>query len=416
MRTPRAFSTILLVLATLAGSVTLLAPAAAQKKPIKIGFLAPLTGGAAQIGRDMVNGFEMYLEETGQQIAGRKVEVIVEDTAGNPGTAITKFRKFAESDRVDMVVGEAFAHIGYALAPKAEEFRMPTIFPVIAADDLTQRKTSKWVVRLGWTGSQPSHPFGEYVAKTLGYKRVAVFGTDYAFGYEVVGGFQRTFEEAGGQVIQKLWAPLGTTDLAPYLSQIKREADAAFIIVVAASALRFPAQYQDAGLRGRLPVIGGAVIVDESILPSFGDEALGIVTPLMYSAALDTPVNKRFVAEYRKRYGKIPSYFSETCYTSGRWISEAARVVGGNVEDREKFMAAFRKVEIPDAPRGPVKLDAWGNPIQNIYVRKVERKGGELQNTVIHTFPAVSQFWTYKPEEFLKQPVYNRDQPPCRFC
>jgi branched-chain amino acid transport system substrate-binding protein len=416
MRTPRAFSTMLVVLAALAGSVTLLAPAAAQKKPIKIGFLAPLTGGAAQIGRDMVNGFEMYLEEAGQQIAGRKVEVIVEDTAGNPGTAITKFRKFGESDRVDMVVGEAFAHIGYALAPKAEEFRMPTIFPVIAADDLTQRKTSKWVVRLGWTGSQPSHPFGEYVAKTLGYKRVAVFGTDYAFGYEVVGGFQRTFEEAGGQVIQKLWAPLGTTDLAPYLSQIKREADAAFIIVVAASALRFPAQYQDAGLRGRLPVIGGAVIVDESILPSFGDEALGIVTPLMYSAALDTPVNKRFVAEYRKRYGKIPSYFSETCYTSGRWINEAARAVGGSVEDREKFMAAFRKVEIPDAPRGPVELDAWGNPIQNIYVRKVERKGGELQNTVIHTFPAVSQFWTYKPDEFLKQPVYNRDQPPCRFC
>jgi branched-chain amino acid transport system substrate-binding protein len=416
MRTPRAFSTILLVLAALAGSAILLAPAAAQKKAIKIGFLAPLTGGAAQIGRDMVNGFEMYLDEAGQQIAGRKVEVIVEDTAGNPGTAIAKFRKFVESDRVDMVVGETFAHIGYALAPKAEEYRMPTIFPVIAADDLTQRKPSKWVVRLGWTGSQPSHPFGEYVAKTLGYKRVAVFGTDYAFGYEVVGGFQRTFEEAGGQVIQKLWAPMGTTDLAPYLSQIKRDADAAFIIVVAASALRFPAQYQDVGLRGRLPVIGGAVIVDESILPSFGDEALGIVTPLMYSAALDTPVNKRFVTEYRKRYGKIPSYFSETCYTSGRWINEAARAVGGRVEDREKFMAAFRKVEIPDAPRGPVKLDAWGNPIQNIYVRKVERKGGELQNTVIHTFPAVSQFWTYKPEEFLKQPVYNRDQPPCRSC
>jgi len=416
MRTPRGFSIIVLVLALLAISVTVRAPVEAKKKPIKIGLLAPLTGGAAQIGRHMVNGFEMYLEEAGQQIAGRKVEVIVEDTAGNPGTAITKFRKFAESDRVDMVVGEAFAHIGYALAPKAEEFRMPTIFPVIAADDLTQRKTSKWVVRLGWTGSQPSHPFGEYVAKILGYKRVAVFGTDYAFGYEVVGGFQRTFEEAGGQVVQKLWVPMGTTDLAPYLSQIKRDADAAFIIVVAPSALRFPAQYQDAGLRGRLPVIGGAVIVDESILPSFGDEALGIVTPLMYSAALDTPVNKRFVAEYRKRYGKIPSYFSETCYTSGRWINEAARAVGGNVEDREKFMAAFRKVEIPDAPRGPVKLDAWGNPIQNIYVRKVERKGGELQNTVIHTFPAVSQFWTYKPDEFLKQPVYNRDQPPCRFC
>jgi branched-chain amino acid transport system substrate-binding protein len=90
--------------------------------------------------------------------------------------------------------------------------------------------------------------------------------------------------------------------------------------------------------------------------------------------------------------------------------------VGGRVEDREKFMAAFRTVEIPDAPRGPVKLDAWGNPIQNIYVRKVERRNGELQNTVIHTFPAVSQFWTYRPEEYLKLPVYSRDYPPCRFC
>src|SRR5207245_11726400 len=221
MRTPRGFSISLLVLALLAISVAVLAPVEAQKKPIKIGFLAPLTGGAGWIGRDMVNGFEMYLEETGHQIAGRKVEVIVEDTAGNPGTAITKFRTFAESDRVDMVVGEAFAHIGYALAPKAEEFRMPTIFPVIAADDLTQRKPSKWVVRLGWTGSQPSHPFGEYAAKTLGYKRVAVFGTDYASRYEGVGGFQPAFAEAAGQITQKLPTPLGPCARAPYRTRHK---------------------------------------------------------------------------------------------------------------------------------------------------------------------------------------------------
>ena len=405
-------------LAPLLVAATLLAasPAPAQTGPIKIGFLAPLTGGAAQIGRDTVNGFEMYLAEVGNQIAGRKVELIVEDTAGNPATAITKMRKLVESDKVHIVMGEVFAHIGYALAAKADEYQIPTIFPVIAADDLTQRKPSKWVVRLGWTSSQPSHPFGEYVTKTLGYKKIAVLGSDYAFGYEVVGGFQKTLEEHGGQIIQKLWAPLGTTDLAPYITQLKREADAAFVIVVAASALKFPTQYQDAGLKAKLPVIGGAVITDEAILPTFGDEALGIITPLQYSAAIDTPANKRFVAEYRKRFGKVPSYFSETCYTSGRWINEAAKLVGGKVEDKANFLAAFRKVEIPDAPRGPVKLDAYGNPIQNIYVRKVERKGGELQNTVIHTYPAVSQFWTYKAEDFLKQPLYNRDIPPCRAC
>ena len=410
----RARRALLLVL--VAATLLIAPPSLAQQGPVKIGFLAPLTGGAAQIGRDMQNGFEMYLSEAGNQIGGRKVELIVEDTAGNPATAITKVRKLVESDKVHMVVGETFAHIGYALAGKADEYQMPTIFPVIAADDLTQRKPSKWVVRLGWASSQPSHPFGVYAAKTLGYKKVAVLGSDYAFGYEVVGGFQKTFEENGGQIIQKLWAPLGTTDLSPYITQLKREADAAFIIVVAASALKFPTQYQDAGLKAKLPVIGGAVIVDEAILPTFGDEALGIVTPLQYSAALDTPANKRFVAEYRRRFGKVPSYFSETCYTSGRWINEAAKVVGGRVEDRAGFIAAFRKVEIPDSPRGPLKLDEWGNPIQNVYIRKVERKGGELQNTVIHTYPAVSQFWTYKPEDFLKQPLYNRDIPPCRAC
>jgi branched-chain amino acid transport system substrate-binding protein len=389
---------------------------AQSKEPIKIGFLAPMTGGAAQIGKDMVNGLTMWLEENGNQIAGRKVEVIVEDTQGQPNIALTKLAKLVENDRVQVLAGGLFAHVGYALAPKVDQLQVPMLYPVMAADDLTQRKPSKWVVRNGWTSSQPSHPFGEYVAKTLGYKRVVAIGIDYAFGWEVIGGFQKTFEENGGQVIQKLWAPLNTADFAPYLSQIRRDADAVFALMVSISALRFPKQYQDAGLKARLPLIGGGTTFDEFVLPSLGDEAIGGVSPLIYSAALDTPVNRRFVKDYRAKYGKVPSYYSETCYTTGRWINEAAKMVGGNVEDREKFLAALRKVEIPDAPRGPIKLDSHGNPIQNIYVRKVEKKDGELWNTVIQTFPAVSQFGKYKPEEFLKQPVYDRNFPACKHC
>jgi len=393
-----------------------IAPAEAQKGPIKIGFLAPMTGGAAQIGKDMVNGLQMWLDENGNQIAGRKVEVIVEDTQGQPNIALTKLRKLVESDKVHVLAGGLFAHVGYALAPKVDEYKIPMLYPVMAADDLTQRKPAKWVVRNGWTSSQPSHPFGEYVVKTLGYKRVVTIGIDYAFGWEVVGGFQKTFEEAGGQVIQKLWAPLGTTDFAPYLSQIRKDADAVFALMVAASSLRFPKQYQDAGFKAKLPLIGGGTTFDEFVLPSLGDEAIGGITPLIYSAAIDTPANKRFVKEYRAKFGKVPSYYSEVCYTTGRWINEAAKAIGGDVEDREKFLAALSKVEIPDAPRGPVKLDAHGNPIQNIYIRKVEKKDGELWNTVIHTYPAVSQFWKYKPDEFLKQPVYDRNYPPCKYC
>jgi branched-chain amino acid transport system substrate-binding protein len=391
-------------------------PAQAQKGPIKIGVLATMTGGAAQIGKDMVNGLTMWLDENNHQIAGRKVELIVEDTQGQPNIALTKLQKVVENDRVQVVVGELFAHVGYALAPKVDQLKIPMLYPVIASDDLTQRKPAKWVVRTGWTSSQPNHPFGEYVAKTLGYKKVVTIAIDYAFGWEQVGGFQKTFEENGGQVIQKLWAPLNTTDFAPYLSQIRRDADAVFALMVSISALRFPKQYEEAGLKAKLPLLGGGTTFDEFVLPSLGDEAIGGISALIYSAAIDTPANKKFVTEYRKKYGKVPSYYSETCYTSGRWINEAAKAVGGDVEDREKFLAALRKVEIADAPRGPIKLDSYGNPIQNIYVRKVEKKGGELWNTVIHTYPNVSQFGKYPPEEFLKQPVYDRNFPPCKYC
>jgi len=390
-------------------------PALAQRA-VKIGFMAPLTGGAAQVGKDMVDGFKMYFEEHGYQLAGRKVELIIEDSQGRPEIAVNKLRKFVENDGADIVGGEAFAHIALALAPKIEEFKIPGIFPVAAADDLTQRLRMKWVVRTGWTSSQPSHPFGEWVAKNTKYKRIVTIAADYAFGWEVVGGFQRTFEEDGGQIVQKLWVPLNVADWAPYLSQIRRDADAVFALAVAAAQLRFPKQYEDAGLKGRLPLIGGAVTFDESALPRMGDEALGGISPLMYSAALDTPGMKEWVKKYRARYGKVPSYYSETCYTTARWLDVAARAVGGKVEDREAYLAALKKVELPDALRGPIKLDAYGNPVQNIYIRKVEKKDGELQNTVIYTYPAVSQFWKYSPEEYLKQPAYTRDYPPCKHC
>jgi len=404
---------VAVVVATAVGGAGL---AWGQKPAIKVGFLAPMTGGGAAVGKDMVNGFTMYLDEIGHQMAGRKVEVIVEDTQAQPPIALTKLRKLAESDRVHVLAGGFLASEGYALAPKIDEYQIPMLYPVVSADDLTQRKPVRWLVRTGWTSSQPNQPFGEWVARTLGSKRVVTVAMDYAFGWEQVGGFQRTFEESGGQVIQKLWPPLGTTDFGPYLSQIRRDADAVFAVMVAASSLRFPRQYQDAGLKARIPLIGGGTSFDEFVLPSLGDEAIGGVSPLIYSAALDTPVNRKFVKEFRAKFGKVPGYYAETCYTAARWIHEGVKAADGNVEDRDRLLAALRKVEIPDAPRGPIKLDAHGNPVQNIYVRKVEKRDGELWNTVIHTFPGVSQFWKYPPAEFLKEPVYGRDHPPCRHC
>src|SRR5438128_10276882 len=272
----------------------------------------------------------------------------------------------AEGQAIQILVGALSAAVGYAIRDYIDSKKLPAIFPIVSGEDITQRKRSPYIVRTGWSSAQPSHPFGKWVYDNLKYRRIAMIGYDFAFGWEVAAGFHRTFEEAGGQIVQKLWPPLGTTDFGPFLAQIKRDADAVFGVMVAASALRFPKQYQDAGLKARLPLIGGGTSFDEFVLPALGDEAIGAISPLIYSAAIDTPVNQRFVKEFRKKYGKVPGYYAEASYTAARCIAEAAKAVGGNVEDKEKFLAALKKVEISDAPRGPIKLDTYGNPIQNI--------------------------------------------------
>src|SRR6266436_3175389 len=381
----RVMRLILTVAVVLAGTVP--GSARAQSGPIKIGLLVPLTGAASALGKDMLAGTELYLDEINRQVAGRKIELIVEDTEGVTATALTKARKLVDQDHVAILTGGLLASTGYALHPFADAAKIPTTYPVMSSDDLTQRKPAKWVVRTGWNSSQSMHAFGEWVARDLKYKKVATIGFDYAFGWETVGGFQRTFEEQGGQIIQKIWTPLNTTDFSPFIAQIKPDADAVFAVFFGRGSLQFVKQYADAGLKAKIPLLGNGTVTDESVLPQMGDEALGVYTPLHYSAALDNPANKKYV-----------------------------KAINGKVEDREAFLAALRKVELKDFPRGPVVIDKWGNPIQNVYIRKVERVGGQLQNTVIFTYPAVSQFWKYNPEEFLKMPLYTRDYPPCKYC
>ena len=394
------------------------APAAsvAQGGPIRIGLLVPLTGAFAATGKDMLSGTELYLDEIGRQAAGRKIELIVEDTEGNPSSAMTKARKLVEQDRIHVLTGGLLASTGYALHPYVDGQKIPATYPVMASDDLTQRKLAHWVVRTGWATSQPMHPFADWVLKNTKYRKVVAIGMDYAFGWETVGGFQRTLEEGGGQVVQKIWTPLNTNDFAPFLAQIKRDADAVLALFVGRLALQFVKQYESAGLKDKLPLLGGGTTTDESVLPQMGDEAIGTITALHYSAALDTPANVKFARAFEARAGKSASYYSEACYTNARWIVEAVKAVNGKVEDRDGFLAALRKVDLKDSPRGPLSIDRLGNPVQTIYIRKVEKVGGKLQNTVIATYPAVSQFWKYSPDEYLKMPLYTRDYPPCRHC
>ena len=387
---------------------------------LRIGFLAPTTGIFAQIGKDMVDGFKMYLDEHDNKLGGADVKFIVEDEQGKPDTAVTKAKKLVLQDKVHLFMGGLLASTGYALAPVSTAEKTLYISSVAAADDLTQRDLSKYpyFIRTSWTSSQPSHPFGQW-ACDQGIKTVAAIGADYAFGYEVVGGFQRAFEACGGKIVQKLWVPLSAKDFGPYIPSLRQDADKIFSLMVGPAALQFPKQLYGSGYTK--PLIGGGVSYDEFVLPSMGDEVIGHIGSLHYSAALDTPKNARFVKDYRAKFGKVPSYYSENNYTTAEMIDAVIKKNGGKFPGAEEFIKQLSAMKF-DAVRGPVSFDDMRNPIQTIYIKKVEKKKmfgydkDELWNTVIKTYPNVSQFGQFKKDAFLATPVYSRDYPPCPDC
>src|SRR5437899_382680 len=246
-----------LMAVTIAAITMLAAGEAFAQGPVKIGFLAPLSGAIAQAGKDMYSGCELFWEESGWQLAGRKLEVILEDNESLPATTIAKARKLVESDHVNMLAGVILSNVAYALVPYIEAQGIPTIYPINSADDLTQRKRPKWLVRTGFSAGGNMHPFGEYAAKVLGYKKIAIISLDYSFGWEIAGGFHKTFEDNGGQNIQKLWVPLNVQDYAPYVSQIKKDADAVFVLALGRWSVLFAKEWSTSALRGRVPLIAG---------------------------------------------------------------------------------------------------------------------------------------------------------------
>jgi branched-chain amino acid transport system substrate-binding protein len=395
------------------------APAAAQEN-LRIGLLSPMTGFLSQTGQDMTHGFQLYLEEHHGMLGGAKVDLIVEDTQGKPDTAVIKAKKLALQDHVDMFIGGVLASTGYALAPVSTEQKTVYISSVAAADDLTQRQLDKYpyFIRTTWTSSLPNHPLGQWACEQ-GYKKAVAIAADYAFGYESVGGFQKAFEDCGGKVIQKIWPPLGNKDFGPFIPTIKSDADVIYSLMVGPMAPQFPKQLREAGVK--LPIIAGGTSYDDYNVAFDSDVVIGDVSALMYSAALQTPKNEAFVKAFRTKYNVVPGYYAEANYTTAQMVDEAMAKSGGKFPGQEQFIKNMLSLKI-DAVRGPVSFDDMRNPVENVYIRKVEKTTlfgdakPELWNVVIKTYPNVGQFWTYGKDAFLKQPVYDRDFPPCKYC
>jgi branched-chain amino acid transport system substrate-binding protein len=172
--------------------------------------------------------------------------------------------------------------------------------------------------------------------------------------------------------------------------------------------------YADLGLKGKTPLLGGWTAMDDALLRSLGDEAVGVISASWYSADGGTESNKRFVADMQKDYNVLPGGYSAGMYIAGQCVEAAVAKAGSSAGDKKAFMDALRAVSLTDTPRGPVKFDHLGNIVGDVFIRRCERKGKDLVNTVIKTYPAVSQFWTYDEKQFLAQPVYGRDVPPAK--
>ena len=242
-------------------------------------------------------------------------------------------------------------------------------------------------------------------------KRVVTITDDFAFGYEQMGGFHQTFENNGGKIVKKIWAPLVTPDYTPFIAQIA-DCDGVCQGFAGSNPLRFLKQYAAAGLK--LPLCTGSTGGDDALLRSFGDEAIGLISCSPYTADFQNDSNKRFIAAMEKEYKVLPGFYAAGLYVNCQVVEAGLQKTGGKTDDKTALMAALKSVSLADTPRGPIKFDHLGNVIGDFYIRRVDKVGGKYVNKTLKTYKNVSQFWTYDEKTFLAQPVYSRDFPPLK--
>lgn len=384
-------------------------------EPLRIGFLTVLTGPLAAGGKQQEEGAALFLKERDGTIAGRKVELITQDTAGQPALAKTKLQELIERSKVQVSIGPLATNEALAMDSYVRESKVPLITTTSSATvDLKARQPHPYVLHAFGTAPQVTYPLGDYAAKTLGFKKVAIVAEDFTYGHEGAGGFHLGFEAAGGKILQKLWPPLNTPEYGVYIAQIKPDVDAIYTGFAGSNPLRFLKALAEFGLKGKIAVLGNTTMTDEGILKVMGDEAVGVYSAGWYAAGLQTPDNKKFVAGINAAYQHDPGFYTAGPYTALLMIEEALKATNGKTDDAAAFLKALHDVRLTHGPIGPVKLDEYGTPILDIHIRKVARVDGKLTNTIVKTYPQVSQFWTTDPKEAVKQPIFSRDFPPSK--
>lgn len=371
---------------------------AGAAEPIKIGFMAPYVGVFAKFGGDLRDGFKLYLDEIGNKVAGREILFINEDTEGKPEVGLTKTRKLVEKDRVNILAGIISSGVAYAVKDYVISNKVPLIICNAGATKLTQEDRSPFIFRTSFANGQQDLAGGWYAYAKLGARKVIMVGSDYAAGREKAAGFIKAFKHMGGEVVEEIWVPLGTTDFAPYLAKIGKYAgkvDRVWNFLPGSDGIRFIIQYDEYGLKEKIKLFGEEGTTDEANLPSQKEAALGVESYARYCFSHDSTENRRFVKEYQNKYKYDPGSLSEGGYVGAKAIVKALEVVKGKIEDKEAFFKALKGVKF-EAPRGPIRFDEHQNVVFNLYIQRVEKREGKYNNYVVDTIPDVDQYWMPK--------------------
>ena len=369
-----------------------------ERPPVKIGLLFPYTGVFALYGPGMQAALEVLVEQQGGRAGGRRIQLVREDTEGKPDVGLTKARKLVESDKVDFLIGPVNSAVAMAIHDYVHTRKVPLIVPVAFTKDLTTpERASPYIFRTFETTDQNGYPMGRWAVAKRGFKKAVVIGSNYAGGRDGVGAFKAGFEAAGGKVVLELFPPLGTPDFNPFIARVDpSQVDSAYFVVFGSDAIRLVKQWEELGLKGRIPLMSYGTSSDDFLLEAMGGAAAGIFNIGPYSSTLETPENRQFVQAMRAKTSTDPVIFQATTWVAGQVILKAVEELKGDLRDPDRVAKAMKSAgEGLRTPLGEIRFDAYNQIVPPLYVRQVQGVGGKLKNVHIDTLPPAAQadFW-----------------------
>ncbi|MEY4490852.1 MAG: hypothetical protein RLY41_658 [Pseudomonadota bacterium] len=373
--------------ALMVGVLSAYAGTAVAQEKFKIGLILPMTGPFASTGKQIEAAARLYIAQNGDTVGGKKVELIVKDDTSAPDVTKRIAQELVVNDKVNVLAGFGLTPLALATAPIATQSKTPMVVMAAATSSITQ--ASPYVVRTSFALPQAAVALADWVPNN-GIKKVVTLVSDYGPGIDAEKFFKERLLFNGGQVLETLRVPMRNPDFAPFLQKVRDlKPDAMFVFVPSGAGAALMKQFAERGMdKAGIKLIGTGDITDDDILNSMGDVANGVVTSHHYSASHNSPLNKKFVAAFEKaNAGMRPNFMAVGGYDGMRVIYEAAKTTKGG--SGEALLNAM-KGQLFESPRGPMFIDAQTRDVvHNIYIRKVEKVGGQLYNQEFSTIPDV---------------------------